>query len=216
VNARRAEELSTSSPSTTTKSTACSSADSTRSKLDGDHVDQLARILTCYDKAIPDHGYFFTGSKHDTWTSGGAGHETPNEFTSDDLVAVTFLSVKVPPRAASLLLRDRKEEFNNLLVAVGDDVDLHTLDAVPEDGWRLMEALRNLPDVGPTIASKLFARKRPRLRPIYDSVVERYLSADKYQWDEVRAVLREHPELVKTLEEALAAVDSQPSTSPCG
>ena len=89
-------------------------------------------------------------------------------------------------------------------MAVGDDVDLHTLDAVPENGWDLMEALMALPGVGPTIASKLFARKRPRLRPIYDSVVEEYLGADKNQWDPMRVVLRGQPALVKTLEEVRA------------
>jgi Family of unknown function (DUF6308) len=38
-------------------------------------------------------------------------------------------------------------------------------------GLGTMNELQTLPNAGPTIASRLLARKRPRLRPNYDSVV---------------------------------------------
>jgi len=46
------------------------------------------------------------GAAFDTWDSTGTRSEDVDRFTADDLVAVTFLSVDVPPRAARLLLRD--------------------------------------------------------------------------------------------------------------
>ena len=86
------------------------------------------------------------------------------------LLLSPFLSVTVSPRAAHALLAERRDEFAGLLSAVGPDRDLVDeaepfADDSPE--WQLMGELRGLPGVGPTIASKLLARKRPRLRPIY-------------------------------------------------
>ncbi|MEP7738883.1 DUF6308 family protein [Nocardioides sp. 31GB23] len=49
-------------------------------------------------------------------------------------------------------------------------------------------------DVGPTTASKLYARKRPRLRPIYDSVVARVIGTEQI-WEPLRAYLQDCPDL---------------------
>src|SRR5687768_6439219 len=57
-------------------------------------------------------------------------------------------------------------------------------------GWTLMRALDDLDDVGPTIASKLLARKRPRLRPIWDPVVADVTGTRKQLWEPLRATLR--------------------------
>ncbi len=57
---------------------------------------------------------------------------------------------------------------------VGADRDLINDGSAFRDdwvGWTLMSELQALPDVGPVTASKLFSRKRPKLRPIYDDVV---------------------------------------------
>ena len=54
-----------------------------------------------------------------------------------------------------------------------------------------MRALRELPGVGATKASKLVARKRPRLRPIWDSVVTIVTGAVEQQWELVRLTLRD-------------------------
>jgi hypothetical protein len=50
--------------------------------------------------------------------------------------------------------------------------------------------VRKLPGVGRTIATKLLARKRPRLLPIYDSVVARVTEVGFYHWEPVRQALR--------------------------
>jgi hypothetical protein len=56
--------------------------------------------------------------------------------------------------------------------------------------WQLYSALRQLRGIGPTIASKLCARKRPRLVPVYDSVVARVTDAYQRQWEPLRLELQ--------------------------
>jgi len=132
------------------------------------------KLLNRYFNSPPGSSEFHTGSLFDSWDSTGTRDSDANRFTADDSVAVTFLSVRVLPLAASQLLRDRTERFSELLTEVGADRDLVGDDSVLRDdwaGWTLMSELQALPDVGPVTASKLFARKRPRLRPIYDDVV---------------------------------------------
>jgi Family of unknown function (DUF6308) len=110
----------------------------------------------------------------DTWDTTGTRAADVDRFTADDLVAVTVLSVDVNPSAAHAFLRVRADAFSDLPTALGPDRDLADEVAPLSNswaGWTLMRELEALPGVGSTIASKLLARKRPRLRPIYDSVV---------------------------------------------
>lgn len=134
------------------------------------------------------------GAAFDTWDSTGTRSEDVDRFTADDLVAVTFLSVDVPARAARLLLRDRADEFAELLTAVGPDHDLAD-HAEPMDSssalWRLKAALRGMKlGVGRTTASKLIARKRPRLHPIWDTVIAVVTDTPDYQWEPLRTALQ--------------------------
>ncbi|MGY1665913.1 DUF6308 family protein [Geodermatophilus sp. SYSU D00696] len=136
-----------------------------------------------------DGGPAYTGSYFDGW----GGQQDPDRFTAEDVVAVTFLSVVVPPMAAHRLLYTEAERFNRLLGQVGPDRDFaQEAQPVHRDwpGWRLETALRELPGIGRTIASKLCARKRPRLLPIYDSVVGEVTSAQSQQWEPLREALR--------------------------
>jgi hypothetical protein len=57
-----------------------------------------------------------TGAAFDLWDSTGTRHADCDRFSADDLVAVSFLSVDIPARAAMALLRDQKDEFSALLV----------------------------------------------------------------------------------------------------
>ena len=56
--------------------------------------------------------------------------------------------------------------------------------------WVLEDALRGLPGIGRTIASKLMARKRPRLVPIYDKVLRRVMGLEEGQWVPLNLALR--------------------------
>ena len=134
----------------------------------------------------------YTGASFDTWDSTGTRRDDLDEFTADDLVAVSMLSVDVPAAASIRLLDRDRERFSELLGQVGPDRDLVDEERELDDhwvGWPLLRSLRELPGVGPTTATKLFARKRPRLRPIYDSVVAE-VAGTTSQWEPMRQLLR--------------------------
>ncbi|MFI6430515.1 DUF6308 family protein [Rhodococcus oryzae] len=132
-----------------------------------------------------------TGALWDEWDSTGTRSRDVDVFTADDLVAVTLLSVDVSPTGAQILLRERGEEFEQLLAEVGPDRDLaEEGELTPESPvWRLETALRTVPSVGRTVASKLIARKRPRLNPIYDRVVGEVLGTKVAHLEPVRQAL---------------------------
>ncbi|MGY1632247.1 DUF6308 family protein [Geodermatophilus sp. SYSU D01186] len=135
-------------------------------------------------------GSAYTGSYFDAW----GGEQDPDRFTAEDVVAVTFLSVVVPPMAAHRLLMEEADSFAELLRELGPDRDLVDEDRTIDASWpgrRLNRALQDrLGGVGPTIASKLCARKRPRMIPIYDSIVRDVTDARLAQWEPLRNELR--------------------------
>lgn len=141
--------------------------------LQSDDPTRAKNVLQAYfgDPYLHDG---FTGASFDSWDSLGTRDADANVFTADDLIAVTLLSVNAGPRAAQALLRDRRAEFSPLLAEIGPDRDL-----ADEPGpitpawpaWRLENQLLTVHGIGLTIASKLIARKRPRLYPIWDTVV---------------------------------------------
>ncbi|SFL37735.1 DUF6308 family protein [Geodermatophilus ruber] len=147
-------------------------------------LGQALRYLQIY------YGQPYTGAYFDTWASAGSD---PERITADDLVAVSFLSVVVPPMAARELLDTRADEFTALLRSVGPDRDLaDQAEPVTEDqpGSELYRAILGLYGVGRTIGTKLLARKRPRLFPIYDSVVAKVCGIGNFHWEPLRQVLR--------------------------
>jgi hypothetical protein len=158
-----------------------------------DNTPAVAVLRKYYSRPLGEKGSY-TGSAFDTWHSSGSGpDDEPDRFTADDVIAVTFLSVQVPPRAAYQLLVTSAETFAALLEEVGPDRDLMSVgDALTSDwpAWRLETELRRLPGVGRTIASKLLARKRPKLVPIFDSVVADVLSLRQGHWEPLRQLLR--------------------------
>ncbi|MBT0768752.1 hypothetical protein KIH74_07430 [Kineosporia sp. J2-2] len=117
------------------------------------------------------------------WT--GASFETiggpdpdPDRFTALDLVAVGLLSVTVPPPAMIAILEPDAAVLANLLRRIPRTLSLVDADDDLVEGdnsplVRLWQRLREYPDVGRTVTSKLMARKRPRLVPVYDSVIAR-------------------------------------------
>lgn len=113
-----------------------------------------------------------------------------DRFTTTDLLAVTLLDVALPPPSVRSLLESDAEKFNGLLAAVPDDVDLWNVS--DEDlayAEALYWALRKLHNVGRTRASKLMARKRPRLIPVVDSVIIEALNLGDDSWVALRACL---------------------------
>jgi Family of unknown function (DUF6308) len=118
----------------------------------------------------------FTGNRFHQLGGGGAASDVADRFTSDDVVAVSLLDVNIPGSAALEMLVHRAEQLNSILSEVPRDVDLHSAsDADIGTGSaadRLWTSLVAIPEIGWVSASKLMARKRPRLIPIYDSVLK--------------------------------------------
>ena len=140
-----------------------------------------------------DNGRPFQGARFDNWDSTGGRDADADRFTADDIVAVSFLNVNVPALAAERLLVTEADRFSDLLSRLGPDRDLVDEPGPARNdwpGWELLGAIDLLHRVGPTIATKLLARKRTRLRPIYDSVVSAVVSS-KTLWAPLQLALTE-------------------------
>lgn len=128
------------------------------------------------------------------WDPSSTRAASADTCTSDDLVAVSLLSVTVPAQAAHELLVRQRARFETLLAEVGPDRDLVGVEEPIDEtwpAWVLSSALRELPDVGPTTAIKLLARKRPRLVPVFDSVInDHVLGGSGVQWVPFRSALQ--------------------------
>ncbi|WP_417365816.1 DUF6308 family protein [Glutamicibacter arilaitensis] len=156
--------------------------------------DALKDLKTYFD--IEGNGRpLFTGSRFDTFAGGGDNVEA-NRITSDDLIAVSMLSVHVPAEAALGILGSHAEKISELLIRIPKDLKFETLTtkefqqylASESPAVQLWQLLRQQGDrwgVGQTTASKIMARKRPQLIPIYDSVVamEVGIRGSSTQWD---------------------------------
>lgn len=142
--------------------------------LDPDQVELAVDVLTAYFHADPLPA--FSGSRFERFAGGGDRSETRDEFTVDDLVAVTLLDVRIPGDAALRILGDtdpdHHDQLSALLLHLPTGLDLVDADkgvlAEAEELWSLV---RSNPGVGRTKTSKLLARKRPQLLPVIDSVV---------------------------------------------
>jgi hypothetical protein len=128
------------------------------------------------------------------------GNNPRNQFTADDIVAASLLDVRFGPRAVRRLLVDRtatKPDFpksaDQLLAEIPDDEDLWEgkVDLSRQSpAWQLWMLLDDIPGIGGTRASKLMARKRPRLFPIVDSVIKQHLKLGNMNaWTALREVL---------------------------
>lgn len=126
----------------------------------------------------------------------GMPDRDPHVITATDLVAVSFLSVSVPPRAAWTILTTRAASLTKALGQIPPDLaiedpgctaEMYQVDSALQELWNLLrhDEEGNLWKMGATTVSKVMARKRPALVPIQDSVVMRELgSADSTYWDQ--------------------------------
>lgn len=174
------------------------------------YVPSLPKIL---DPTVPDMAgravellrrYFgldgapaFTGSRFESIGGGGDAPSTANVITAEDIVSLSTLSIRVHGSATLRLLEDEQftSEATGYLAQIPSDLDLVEADlamrAVGSPASRLWSHLRSLYQFGPTTTSKLMARKRPRLIPVYDSVIEGAfgLGSSAAQWDYWHEVL---------------------------
>lgn len=161
--------------------------------LDDVGVDMLERYFATGDT---DSGLAFSGAAFEAFAGGGDAATVANAFTADDMVAVSFLGVNVPGHAAIAILDRRADDMNQLLSQIPTDVDLWaaSVDMVSagSPASQLWTELRSLHKMGLVTTSKLLARKRPRLIPVYDSVVNLALGmGHRATWLPLRIELQE-------------------------
>lgn len=131
----------------------------------------------------------FAGATFDT-----LGTRDDNRITVEDLLAVTLLDVPIKSRSVRLLLGEKSEEMSRLLAAIPANLDIW--DAGPETLgaaeilWNRLVDSPEFDGVGPVVAGKIMARKRPRLIPVVDATVKGALPARPgTYWDEFRDAL---------------------------
>jgi hypothetical protein len=120
------------------------------------------------------------------------GCNPPAVITADDLLAVTLLDITWRPQVVRILLGGQLRELSEMLAAIPEDVDLW--DADDEASKRidlLWNALMAIDGIGTASATKLLARKRPRLCPISDSVVIKAVGVPGRTWDVLRCLLQD-------------------------
>lgn len=94
-----------------------------------------------------------------------------NKFTAADVLALPMLSIPLHRFRTAEVLYYRQETLSELLERIGPDRDLATVPCPLPDDWpasQLEQELLNIKGVGKVTATKLIARKRPRLFPILD------------------------------------------------
>ncbi|MGO9081563.1 MAG: DUF6308 family protein [Streptosporangiaceae bacterium] len=120
------------------------------------------------------------------------GRNPPDEITADDLLAVTLLDITWRPQVVRTLLGSHGAELSRLLAALPADLDLWDAgDAVSADIDLLWDALTAIEGIGTASATKLLARKRPRLCPISDHVVIRAVAVPGRTWDVLRCLMQD-------------------------
>lgn len=178
-------------------------ADQVRAYLGPDAVERLREY---FDR---DADQLFTGAHFELFAGGGDRPEVASKFTADDIVAVSMLNVKIPGAASLAILETHVQELNELLAAIPVDLDLWDDAAIPEivtgsNAHELWTRLVNLGGCQWVTAGKLMARKRPRLIPIYDNVVQRAFGLTPRSgswWTSLQTVLQGNPSLI---DEAIA------------
>ncbi|WP_406375582.1 DUF6308 family protein [Streptomyces sp. NBC_00647] len=158
----------------------------------------VADLLRRYWATLPEGSPAYTGARFERLGGGGDRREVVDHFTAEDFVAVAMLSVNIPARAILHVLEPVESAyFNGLLSEIPSDTEL--VDAAPghvaqgSPAWTLWTRLCEVDGIGPVGAGKLLARKRPRLLPVYDSVVKKVFerpAQDLTFWSDVRTELR--------------------------
>ena len=120
------------------------------------------------------------------------GRNPPDEITPDDLLAVALLDITWRPPVVRVLLGGDGQRFRAMLAALPQDTDLWDADDETITQIDLLwDALIAVDGIGPATASKLLARKRPRLCPITDSAVIKAADVRGRTWDVLRCLLRD-------------------------
>lgn len=182
-----------------------------------EHVitDDAYRLVDAYYNPTP-QGYskaknvLFAGRYFDELPENDA-----SKFTVGDLAAASLLDVRFGPHTVVELL-DR-DQCSALLAKIPAHLTLWeaTQEQLGENSaaWQLWRQLVAIPGVRATRASKLLARKRPRLMPILDSVIVDRLRLDGLdKWAALRSAIT--PELRGRINGLAPAATSHGASCP--
>ena len=120
------------------------------------------------------------------------GRNPPGQIVADDLLAVALLDITWRPQVVRILLGSDGQRLSAMLAAIPQDTDLQ--DAGDDTLGRidvLWDALTAIEGIGTASATKLLARKRPRLCPISDSVVIRAVGVPGRTLDVLRCLMQD-------------------------
>ncbi len=138
-----------------------------------------AELLHDYYTATKSNGQpWFTGARFESLGGAWNNPADADRITTADVVAVSCLSVRIPGVAAIRILEHQAEtiaEYLSAMPRIGvtfwetreSEIDL---DSAAGKLWQLLRDGRD--GLGPTTVSKLMARKRADLVPIYERHVE--------------------------------------------
>jgi hypothetical protein len=157
-------------------------------------------LVRAYFKGVEREGdppFTFTGARFDSLARGGHRADAADTLTYDDIVAVSLLGVDIPARASLRFLGPDARRVASLLRGLPRlqrlaDVDVDALHEPDHPAMQLSTLLRSEPGIGSTKASKLMARKRPHLIPVYDSEVGAALGPVEGHWRRVHEIVTEH------------------------
>lgn len=120
------------------------------------------------------------------------GQNPPGEIIADDLLAVSMLDITWRPQVVRIVLVSHKQELSALLAAIPQDIDLWDASDEALTNIDLMwHALTSIEGIGTASATKLLARKRPRICPISDSLVIKVVDVPGRTWDVLRCLLQD-------------------------
>ena len=145
-----------------------------------EHSDSALELLRNY-YGLDQGGSVFTGASFELI---GQDDTAPFEITAADLVALSTLSVPVGSYAAiELMSREFRADATRLLklIPVGaaiDDADAmkHLAENGASPAAQLWSRISAVYGMGAVSTSKLLARKRPALIPVYDNVIDTQLN----------------------------------------
>lgn len=183
---------------------------------DEDVAVELVRAYFADDPATRRARY--AGAYFERLGGGGDRPEIAYQFTAEDLLAVSMLSVPIVRYYALHVLQYQACEFSALLTQIPLDITLldDGADAlIADDGpaatlWQQLHDIRPRPGdnrLGPVAAGKLLARKRPHLVPIWDSQVQAVLGRANVHgtwWEDLRRCLTDDKDLVREVESVRA------------
>jgi hypothetical protein len=160
----------------------------------------LDRLACCVDEHADGlvREYFDPSNGFAAATFDTLGNNPANALTRDDLLALTCLDEHAPPAALRWFdSKDGRAKMTELLTAIdedtelGEDSDAAAL-AAADAAWQFL-VHGDLAGIGPVIAGKLLARKRPALIPIVDRVVKSVVHDETgHYWSVFRDFMTDH------------------------